>query len=130
MINNMETKNLTAHKIEQAIETYEKIFLFNCRDKQIAKLAEDFCRNISCKNLTRKILVMSNAGFPDEKITDYKQLSEEEYNHLYKLYSMYEFSDRVQIITEESQYGSLQNYVKTGLLTEEEMFEALLYERK
>lgn len=118
------------HKIEQAVEKYEKIFLFDCQDERTAKLAENFCKSISYKNLTKKILVMSNTGFLNEKMADCQKLSEKEYNDLCKLYSMYEFSDRFQIIAGSSQYGNLQNYITTGLLTEEEMFEALLYERK
>ena len=33
---------------------------------------------------------------------------------LLKLYHTYEFSDRFQVITENSCYGGLDNYVKTG----------------
>ncbi len=43
------------------------------------------------------------------------------------LYYLYEYSDNIQLITDNPQYPSMLNYVKTGILTEEEMIQALLY---
>ena len=40
---------------------------------------------------------------------------------------MYDFSDKVSIISDTDQYGCLFNYVKTGILTKQEMVDALLY---
>lgn len=45
---------------------------------------------------------------------------------LFKLYRIYEFSDRVILISKEKNYGDLFNYVNTGLISEREMLEALL----
>lgn len=50
--------------------------------------------------------------------------NEDEYN---KYYYLYEYSDNIQLITDNPQYPSMLNYVKTGILTEEEMIQALLY---
>ena len=43
------------------------------------------------------------------------------------LYYLYEYTDDINVIVDTSQYPTLLNYVKTGLLTEDEMLEALLY---
>ena len=43
------------------------------------------------------------------------------------LYYLYEYTDDINVIVDTSQYPSLLNYVKTGLLTEDEMLEALRY---
>ena len=43
------------------------------------------------------------------------------------LYYLYEYTDDVNVIADSSQYPTLLNYVKTGLLTEDEMLEALLH---
>ena len=40
---------------------------------------------------------------------------------------MYDFSDKVDVIADSPQYASMLNYVKTGILSKEEMIEALLY---
>ena len=42
-------------------------------------------------------------------------------------YYLYEYTDDLQVITATFQYPTLLNYVKTGLLTEDEMLEALLH---
>ena len=42
-------------------------------------------------------------------------------------YYLYEYSDNINVITDNPQYPTLLNYVKTGLLTEDEMLEALLH---
>ena len=56
-----------------------------------------------------------------------EQFSEAEFAAIQKLYHTYEFSDHIHFVALNDQYGSLFNYVKTGLLTEEEMIEALLH---
>ena len=43
-------------------------------------------------------------------------------------YYLYEYTDQVNLITDNPQYPSMLNYVKTGLLTEDEMIEALLHD--
>lgn len=60
-------------------------------------------------------------GFRD---TNDKQLYE-----FKKYYYLYEYSDNIQLITDNPQYPSMLNYVKTGILTEEEMIQALLYKQ-
>lgn len=43
------------------------------------------------------------------------------------LYRLYEFSDKAVTVFDTDQYGSLFNFVKTGILTKQEMVDALLY---
>lgn len=45
-----------------------------------------------------------------------------------KYYFLYEYTNKVTLISDNPQYPSMLNYVKTGILTEEEMIEALLKE--
>ncbi len=52
--------------------------------------------------------------------------SKEEEIGIKKLYLMYEFSDKVRLLEDSPQYGGLQNYVETGLLTWEEAKKAAL----
>ena len=53
-------------------------------------------------------------------------LPAEKYPELRQLYLTYEFSDKFRMISMEGNYGTLWNYVKTGLLTPDEAVEALL----
>lgn len=43
-----------------------------------------------------------------------------------KLYYLYEYSDEIIHVTLNPIYPSMLNYVKTGILSEEEMIQALL----
>lgn len=52
--------------------------------------------------------------------------SREEELSIKRLYLMYEFSDKVRLLEDSPQYGSLQNYVENGLLTPEEARRAAL----
>jgi hypothetical protein len=42
------------------------------------------------------------------------------------MYHAYEFSNRITFVSENSRYASMHNYVKTGVLTKQEMIDALL----
>lgn len=44
---------------------------------------------------------------------------------------MYEFTDNIIVIDYDiSNYPTIFNFVKTGILTEEEVYDALLYQNK
>ena len=53
-------------------------------------------------------------------------VSHEEAQELYKLYLTYEFSNRFEICSDNMRYGTIFNYVDTGIMTEEEAVNALL----
>lgn len=55
-----------------------------------------------------------------------KVISADEYPEMTSLFYMYEFSDKVRIIGRSDQYGGLLNLVDAGLITEEEVFEAIM----
>ena len=55
-----------------------------------------------------------------------KTLSKEEMCRLSELYRLYENSDKLMLLTDGDNYGSILNYVKTGMMTFEETLEALL----
>lgn len=54
-------------------------------------------------------------------------ISRKQLDNVLQLYRLYDFSDRVITVSDNFQYGSLYNYMKTGIITKEEMIEALLY---
>ena len=61
-----------------------------------------------------------------EKNYGFRRISDREREELEQLYRTYEFSNRFQVVSDHFQWGSLMNYVKTGMVTMEEFFEALL----
>ena len=78
--------------------------------------------------MQKKCLMVQMWKLRDELFTCIKfiSISEEAYIELRQLYLIYEFSDKFRMISTDGNYGTLWNYVKTGLLTPEEAVEALL----
>lgn len=73
------------------------------------------------KNIINKISRLNNF------LENYNELlSEEEINTFNKYYYLYEYTDSISVLEDNPLYPCLINYVKTGILTEEEMIEALL----
>ena len=65
-----------------------------------------------------------------EEASDYKYstyITRKEMDEILEIYNMYDFSDKVIVVSNSNQYGSLFNYVKTGILTKQEMVDSLLY---
>lgn len=124
--------------LEAQIEKYDKVFLLDGdRDFQ-KKLCFLFTNSQAIKSLEKKVLVLYTEEISDEKAVsesqtleqfwiDLFQIKESEYRDLLRLYYMYEFSDRFQVLSISSQYGSLFNYVDTEILDMEEVFQVLLH---
>lgn len=55
-----------------------------------------------------------------------KLLTREEYYSIQRIFEMYEFSDHISMLYNSNLYPVLFNYIKIGIMTEEEVFEALL----
>ena len=93
------------------LSEFDKIFLV--LDKNLYKLL------VIEKNSENKILFL----LPSEDFTvcfamqEYWCISWEDCCKLCKLYFMYEFSDRFQILNRNECFGSLMNFLNTDLLT-------------
>lgn len=116
----------TIPKLEQLLKENSKVLLLpseNSNSEALMKFLEkyvDFMKE-------RKVLLltdMQTSGWESDRIC---HVSTDEAESIITLYDTYEFSDRFLIWrTENIHYGNLLNYVKNGLLTEEECFRALL----
>lgn len=114
--------------ISEYLKKYDRILLLIDID------ITSFCKSEALKNTTKKVLILSNADIDHTNHMNhsncaYRRLTGEELEALQRMYNMYEFSDRFQVLSDSPQYGGLLNYVKTGLMTEEDVFQALLYSR-
>lgn len=56
-----------------------------------------------------------------------KYVSKEDIDNVINIYRMYDFSDKVFVVSDTDQYGSMFNYVKNGIVSKQEMVDALLY---
>ena len=123
-------------KLKQDIEKYNKIIIWHISSVPLWQLFKD-CYRLMIKNDYQNILCLysTDSYYEDEReiLSDssrniiVKKLDEKQMNELMEVYHMYEFTDKIHIVSENLQYPSMLNYVTTGMLTEEELYKALLY---
>jgi len=111
-------------KIEDYIQEYDSVFVLNTRVLKNKTIPQGFSEYSG-----KKILLLTKNweidNVPKGNI-DMLRISDEEYCTIEEMYYMYEFSDRIHLLTDSTQYGSLDNYILNGILTEEEVFAALM----
>ena len=110
------------YKIEYKINNGKKIIITDSQNKKIIDLL--------CSGMIENDLSMMEIWHCIDSQKDKKMLhhiSEMEMNELKKMHCLYDFSDKIIFVSDSNQYGTLFNYVKTGILTEQEMVNALLY---
>lgn len=113
--------------LESNLNKYDRIILIINDSIGENNLFSEFINSEAIKKSTKKIMIMSSEDGKESENYAYYRLSEVEEEQLVKLYLMYEFSDRFQILSYDSNFGNIFNYVKTGIMTAEEAFEAILY---
>ena len=90
--------------VNELLDKYDMIFLVQneCKDELVDKMI------LYCKEHNKNVLFTYN-------------------DEVKKLYTTYEFSDRVKLLTFSNQYGNIFNLVRNGIITLEEAIEALLH---
>lgn len=108
--------------ISRDLEKFDRILLLSGNKSE--ELLKTFFESDVLRERNRKILILSTLNRLDTQngTCEYHRISKEEQEILISLYNMYDFSDRFLLISDNPQYGSLLNYVKTGIMTMEEVF--------
>lgn len=120
----MTDKKETIEKLRKYISEYDSVYV---ADEKIWTY-EKFFRLISCQDMKRVLLLVTElkTSMMQKCSIEIRKISFEEYSNIEELYYMYEFSDRIHLLVDNDQYGSLRNYISGGLMTEEETVAALL----
>jgi len=108
------------------LRRYERIYIFDDTKGRVQEILLEF---VNSKKMVSNSLLVSIMTDISEYGCETKRITTEEYENIKDLYQMYEFSDKVQIISEDFRYGSMLNYIDNGCLTVEEMLTAVSYER-
>ena len=96
-------------------EFENKVFLFDMQESHICwKELEPRLEERICKC--------------DSEIGIYHN-SDEQKEDMIKQYLLYEFTDRITLLTDNPAFPSLMNYVDQGILTEQELAEALAIQK-
>lgn len=114
-------------KWEKYLEEYSSIIIFDDRNEDISKYKLVFLENKLEACVQKQILIMGLKDDVSASKKEYQVITEQEYNLILRLYRMYEFTDKLRVIALSPQFGSMFNYLSTGIITQEEYFEALLH---
>ena len=124
------------NELKEYIEKYDKIIIWHIPSVPMWQLFKCFYR-LMIENDYQNILCIytTDLDYEDEReiLSDFnqriivKKLEKQQMNEVMKIYHMYEFTDKMHIVSENLQYPSILNYLTTGMLTDEEFYKALLY---
>lgn len=109
-------------ELEKVLASYDKVLVFlpECGASLINQFLESGAYVKQCSSV--RVYIPKVLGVePKEAI---RIISEQELEEILTVYQLYEFADNLQVIGESQNFGGLLNYVKTGVLTEKEVFEA------
>lgn len=112
-------------KIDRDLKKYDIILVFLSGSRMAKDWIDRFVKSTALKNTSKKTLILSDMDICCEDRTAYEfhRMNKYERDSLEQLYTMYDFSDRFFVMSDHFQYGSLTNYVETGIITMEETFQ-------
>lgn len=110
------------------LKKFDSVLMIVDGDGDAEGLSQIFCKSKALEKTSKKVLILSAAdiALAGHDGCEYRRINDEDQSAILQLYAMYDFSNRFQVLSDNSQYGGLLNYVKTGLMTIEEVFRAIL----
>lgn len=108
--------------LENTIKNGNKVIVFDVDDKEVLSLLYESLQKNKMMNI--EVWHCNDESIKDKRI---RIISKQEINEIMYLYHLYDFSDKIIVISSSDQYASMYNYIKTGILTRQEMVDALLY---
>lgn len=115
-----EGENDALHQLNNLIQQ-KRIILYDCEDREYLNVLKEALRR---HDLTDVEIWHCIEDMPDDDAIKKKTCRQME--EITQLYRLYDFSDRVLLISRAQQYGTIFNYLQSGLLSGEELAEALL----
>jgi hypothetical protein len=115
-------------KLEEYLEKYQYIVVVDLTNADWKRLLEKALKkyNNECGRKNLFLVWEDGCGLSNPVYENVAILSDEEYREIREIYSTYECSDRIRVLAGQKNYPSVFNYLKTGLLTEQECFDALM----
>ena len=108
-------------KLEEMINNGKRVLVFDCDDEMLLRLS---CEYLEDRDISKCEIWYCMKGVEN---CSARLITRKQMDDVLKIYRMYDFSDKVSVISNSIQYGSMFNYVKNGILSKKEMVEALLY---
>lgn len=114
-------------KYNRLMDAYDKIIVCFDRKKQEIERIIDTAADMDVKSLL--IIADETCDSPDHAGPDVRfyRMGAAEKEEFMDLCRTYEFSDHIIMLTENTQYPSLSNYLLSHFITEEDAYRALLW---
>lgn len=116
----IDTEKAINIEIANRINNRKKVIIVDSSNKDFVRM---LCRELENHESNAEVWHLFEIMDGNREL----HLSQDEMKDVLELYRLYDFSDKVYVISDYGDCGSLFNYVKTGILTEQEMVDALLY---
>ncbi len=112
-------------KLKNLLQHYDLVILVDVENADV--LTDKLCKSFAFINTGKSLCVISVSDFPVKNNKhNLIKVTAREMGEILDLYRSYEASDKLIFLGESENYGGLRNYVRSDILSEEEMFEALL----
>lgn len=91
------------------------------------RIVDRLCDSEAVQKTQKRLAIFSTVNYPKRRGNHvYVTVSEKEMKDLLEIYRTYEFSDKLTLLADSKNYGTMWNYVDSGILTPNDVFEALL----
>lgn len=112
-------------ELERYLDVQDLVILIDI-DKA-KRIVERLCDSEAIQKTEKRLAILSTVNYPKRQGNHvYVTVSEKEMNEILEIYRSYESSDKLTMFADSRNYGTMWNYVDSGILTPEDVFEALL----
>ena len=107
--------------IDYTLNQGKQIFLLDFEDSLLKGKFIERCKKMSSD---LEIWVKSENNFEGDFV---RSISGREFSTIKSIYDLYEFNDKFTLISKDNNYASIFNYIEQGILDENELIEAILF---
>ena len=118
----------TVHKskivceLENEIQKGCKVIVYDLDNLDVIR---SLCKTVNSNH--NLVEIWTSRKYPEEIINNIKLITSKDIKDIMAIYHLYEFTDKLLVLSENFSYPVLLNYVLQGILTEQEMIEAFIY---
>lgn len=113
--------------VKRVLQEYDRVFLVTHSSSQ--EEWKSFCNTflfLKKEGMKDRFFFLIEEGVNCPQNINFMTLSHNETAEVYKLYLTYEFSNEFTVFSDCKQYGTIFNYINTGIMTAEEVVKAIL----
>lgn len=107
--------------LERVINTGRRVLIYDYSEKNLL--------NELCEIISQQCITDFEVWHKFEHISRYsflRYVSPMDMEEVLKYYRLYDFSDKIIVLSDTEQHGTLFNYIRTRIITPEELAEVLL----